>query len=613
MKRKLRTIICLFCISTCAAVEQVGPRIVQFSKDRAVGRLKIRDACSNDTGRSMLQLQGWIFLDKAQGDVNVPVGKDLRLEVYEDVADFSFLAALKPDDLQVLMLRGKGIADEDLVNLKHLSGLKGLDLSSTIIQGEGLAHLATLTSLRNLSLFNTQVSDNELAHLSTLTSLMNLSLLKTQIEGPGLAHLKSLTSLVSLDLGLTLITDDSLVHLAEMTWLKELVLYDTDTGDKGLSHLKSLRSLEKLILGNLGTSDEYSPITDKGLVYLKDLNSLKEIFLIKTQITDAGLAHLSDLRVLENLLLARTKLTGEGLAFLKEVPTLKYLDLKQTNVGQLGLANCKVWSNTLDGLRLDGTKISDADLAHLADCKALKSLNVSNTSITDAGLAHINKLNSLESLNLDSTYITDDGLMLLKDLPNLRKIRVMRTGVTNAGLEKFKQISASKSVKANIRMRIISTKERGMEIVESELPQIIGKPPSLLGKPLPSLKSIELQSIPENIKDKVISICFFDMNQRPSRNCIMRLAKQAQQLKQKGVAVVAIQASKVDENALNEWVKKYNIPFPVGIVQGDVEKTRFDWGVRSLPWLILTDQEHIVRSNGFSLAELNEKIQAAEK
>jgi len=29
--------------------------------------------------------------------------------------------------------------------------------------------------------------------------------------------------------------------------------------------------------------------------------------------------------------------------------------------------------------------------------------------------------------------------------------------------------------------------------------------------------------------------------------------------------------------------------------------------------LILTDQEHIVRSNGFSLAELNEKIQSAKK
>ena len=136
---------------------------------------------------------------------------------------------------------------------------------------------------------------------------------------------------------------------------------------------------------------------------------------------------------------------------------------------------------------------------------------------------------------------------------------------------------------------------------------------SLLGKPLPELKDLKIDLSPADTVDKLLLVCFFDMEQRPSRNCIMRLAKQAEQLKQRGVTVVVIQASKIDENTLNEWVKKYNILFPVGMVQGDVEKIRFAWGVRSLPWLILTDREHIVRSNDFSLAELDEKIQSAEK
>jgi len=113
---------------------------------------------------------------------------------------------------------------------------------------------------------------------------------------------------------------------------------------------------------------------------------------------------------------------------------------------------------------------------------------------------------------------------------------------------------------------------------------------------------------PDQTNGKIILLCFWDMEQRPSRNCIMRLAKQAEQLKQKGVTVVAVQASKVDENTLNDWVKKYKIPFPVGIVQGDDEKTRFAWGVRSLPWLILTDKEHVVRREGFGLEELAGKI-----
>ena len=88
----------------------------------------------------------------------------------------------------------------------------------------------------------------------------------------------------------------------------------------------------------------------------------------------------------------------------------------------------------------------------------------------------------------------------------------------------------------------------------------------------------------------------------------MQLTKQAKQLRQKGVAVVIVQASKVDEKKLNEWVKKNNIPFPVGMVESDAEKARFAWGVRSLPWLILTDSKHIIQATGFRVNELNEKI-----
>ncbi|MBA7622754.1 hypothetical protein ES703_30140 [subsurface metagenome] len=133
---------------------------------------------------------------------------------------------------------------------------------------------------------------------------------------------------------------------------------------------------------------------------------------------------------------------------------------------------------------------------------------------------------------------------------------------------------------------------------------------SLVGKPLPELKDLKIDLSLANVSDKMLLVCFWDMNQRPSRNCIMRLAKQAEQLKQKGVAVVAIQASKVNESTLNDWLKEYNIPFTIGIVQSNVEKTKFAWGVRSLPWLILTNRKHIVRAEGFALTEIDEKISA---
>jgi TolB protein len=89
------------------------------------------------------------------------------------------------------------------------------------------------------------------------------------------------------------------------------------------------------------------------------------------------------------------------------------------------------------------------------------------------------------------------------------------------------------------------------------------------------------------------------------------LTRRAEELKGKGVTVVAVQASKVDEDALNEWAKENNIPFPVGMIQGNVERVRFAWGVKLLPWLILTDRNHIIRAEGFGLAELRERIRTS--
>ncbi len=136
---------------------------------------------------------------------------------------------------------------------------------------------------------------------------------------------------------------------------------------------------------------------------------------------------------------------------------------------------------------------------------------------------------------------------------------------------------------------------------------------SLLNKSLPDLKDFQIEISSADAEDKMILACFFDMEQRPSRNCIMRLAKQAEQLKQQGIIIVAIQASNIDENTLNDWVKKYNIPFTVGMVQGNVEKSRFAWGVKSLPWLILTNRKHVVRSEGFSVTELGDKLKQVNR
>jgi hypothetical protein len=148
-----------------------------------------------------------------------------------------------------------------------------------------------------------------------------------------------------------------------------------------------------------------------------------------------------------------------------------------------------------------------------------------------------------------------------------------------------------------------TTELEGFELlVQTDLAQL------LVGMPLPGFDITKIDRAVNLAEGKMVMVCFFDVEQRPSRNFLRQLTARAQELETKGVAVVALQASKIDEDSLNKWCRQFDISFPVGMVQGNEENTRFTWGVKSLPWLILTDQEHIVRANGFSLTELTQKI-----
>ncbi|MBN1973181.1 MAG: redoxin domain-containing protein [Sedimentisphaerales bacterium] len=141
--------------------------------------------------------------------------------------------------------------------------------------------------------------------------------------------------------------------------------------------------------------------------------------------------------------------------------------------------------------------------------------------------------------------------------------------------------------------------------------QVINKEaftPSLIGKTLPDINDFNISLKQADMQDEPVLICFWDMEQRPSRNCILELNKKVEELKTKDITVIAIQASKTDKNSFNDWIKEYNINIPMGFIETDSEDTRFNWGVKALPWLILTDKQHIVQVEGFSINELDEKI-----
>jgi hypothetical protein len=114
---------------------------------------------------------------------------------------------------------------------------------------------------------------------------------------------------------------------------------------------------------------------------------------------------------------------------------------------------------------------------------------------------------------------------------------------------------------------------------------------------------------PEQVQNKRLLLCFFDFQQRPSRNMILQMARQAGSLVQQDIVMAAVQASQIESDKLQAWAKDNNLPFPVGSITGNIETIRTAWGVKALPWLILTDRNHIVTAEGFGLDELGKKLE----
>ena len=86
------------------------------------------------------------------------------------------------------------------------------------------------------------------------------------------------------------------------------------------------------------------------------------------------------------------------------------------------------------------------------------------------------------------------------------------------------------------------------------------------------------------------------------------MSERAQELKAKDIVIVAVQASKIEQAKFDEWIKENEITIPIGMIEDDQDKTRLVWGVKSLPWLILTDENHIVTAEGFAFNELDGEI-----
>ncbi len=109
--------------------------------------------------------------------------------------------------LEVVDLRGSGVTDEGLVQLKGLKGLHKLYLGRTEISDAGLKHIAGLVGLESLILSETKVTDAGLKQLAGMKKLTNLEVSGTAVTDLGLKELRELKALTTLFANRTKVTD----------------------------------------------------------------------------------------------------------------------------------------------------------------------------------------------------------------------------------------------------------------------------------------------------------------------------------------------------------------------------------------------------------------------
>ncbi|MHC4334368.1 MAG: hypothetical protein ACYSUV_11545 [Planctomycetota bacterium] len=130
-------------------------------------------------------------------------------------------------------------------------------------------------------------------------------------------------------------------------------------------------------------------------------------------------------------------------------------------------------------------------------------------------------------------------------------------------------------------------------------------------------------------KGKHIVLCFWDINHGQSQELLLTLRDQQQALAQKGVLLIALEASGAQTDEVRSWAKKNDYSRferlwrarrkglddrkKTTVLANLVADLKTLWTVEKLPWLMVTDREHIVTAEGFSLEELDERIKGAEE
>ena len=429
----------------------VTHRVLSFPESEPVGWIDIQHWRSQVdepwiTSDELLRAGDWQRLGAAQGRVEIPANQAVRLRL-NGKTSLDFLARLSSNDIQDIIqdltIRNAGITDSDLYYLRHLTGLRSLDLWGTRVTPEGFHHLGYLHGLEHLAWSNIDSTFDPLhtlqVDLSFLTPLSNLKSLR--ISAPGLAgamlrHLRELPALRILRLiNFRELDEVGWQHIAELSALRVLTFAGEHVDETALVNLSKLNDLEEL---DLSTT---SYVDGQALHHLRAMHRLKALSLYQVHrgIYEEHLKPLQHLPALEFVGYSGSDtLSDTGLEYLAHIPSLRHLDISgdlQTvpEYTERGLEQLQYVSQ-LETLNLSFTAARSQGLKVLRMLKHLRELYLSGTELEDNSLEFLKSLEELRILQLNDTDVTDEGLVHLAGLKNLEELHLENTRTTGAGL-----------------------------------------------------------------------------------------------------------------------------------------------------------------------------------
>ncbi|GMV99650.1 MAG: hypothetical protein AMXMBFR84_07890 [Candidatus Hydrogenedentota bacterium] len=181
----------------------------------------------------------WQNKGSAQGNVSIPAGQYVRLEVdYDAAADLSPLVALGENGLDYIAMNGRNVTDASLKSLEGMASLKGVIINSPTVTDEGIRALRNLTRIQQLTVRDAQMTDASLLELKRLRQMEYLSLSGVDIADAGLAVLRHFPRLTSLTLTQCGVSNQGLDEIKRLTGLTTLTIQGTRVSREGLSLLQ---------------------------------------------------------------------------------------------------------------------------------------------------------------------------------------------------------------------------------------------------------------------------------------------------------------------------------------------------------------------------------------